>query len=450
MHSGRDKGSVFFWHPTVNVLPPPIQMRLRGGGCRLKFFIEEETVADPKTRAQGALHAARIEDYCVIGDCETAALISREGSIDWLCWPNFSSGACFAALLGTRENGYWRIVPKGKIKATRQRYEDHTLIVETTFTTLRGEVAVTDFMPPRATHSHLMRIVRGVRGRVAMRMDLVLRFDYGRTTPWVTSQRDELRAIAGPDMAILRTKAPLRGEEMTTVSEFTVEMGQEVAFTLSYCSSLEAPRHWLDTKRALQQTRAYWRSWSRRSKYKGPYADAVERSLMTLKALTYKPSGGVVAAVTTSLPEQIGGPRNWDYRYCWLRDTAFTLMGLMHGGYAEEAIAWRRWLLRAVAGTPDQTQVIYGLNGERQLEEWELSWLNGYARSRPVRVGNAAVEQFQLDVYGEVVAALARTPRAEGDIRVSTASLQAALVNHLCEVWQKPDQGIWETRGGLQ
>ena len=395
-------------------------------------------------------HAARIEDYSLIGDCETAALVSREGSIDWLCWPNFSSGACFAALLGTRENGYWRIAPKGKIKATRQRYEDHTLIVETTFTTLRGEVAVTDFMPPRATHSHLMRIVRGVRGRVAMRMDLVLRFDYGRTTPWVTSQRDELRAIAGPDMAILRTKAPLRGEEMTTVSEFTVEMGQEVAFTLSYCSSLEAPRHWLDTKRALQQTRAYWRSWSRRSKYKGPYADAVERSLMTLKALTYKPSGGVVAAVTTSLPEQIGGPRNWDYRYCWLRDTAFTLMGLMHGGYAEEAIAWRRWLLRAVAGTPDQTQVIYGLNGERQLEEWELSWLNGYARSRPVRVGNAAVEQFQLDVYGEVVAALARTPRAEDDIRVSTASLQAALVNHLCEVWQKPDQGIWETRGGLQ
>jgi len=292
--------------------------------------------------------------------------------------------------------------------------------------------------------------VRGLRGRVTMRMELALRFDYGRTTPWVTRHGDELRAVAGPDMVVLRTRAKLHGEAMTTVSEFSVRKGQEVTFMLSYCPSIEASPRWLNPKRALQQTRAYWRSWSRRTRYKGPYADAVERSLMTLKALTYRPSGGVVAAVTTSLPEKIAGPRNWDYRYCWLRDTAFTLLGLMQAGYMEEAVAWRRWLLRAVAGSPDQVQTIYGLNGERQLPEWELQWLPGYERSRPVRVGNAAVDQFQLDVYGEVVAALARTPHAENDIRVSTASLQAALVNHLCEVWRQPDQGIWETRGELQ
>ncbi len=382
----------------------------------------------------------------MIGDCETAALVSREGSIDWLCWPNFSSGACFAALLGTQENGYWKITPKGKIKASSRRYEDHTLVAETTFTTSRGEVVVTDFMLPRGRHSHLLRVVRGVRGRVAMRMELALRFDYGRTIPWVTSKGDELRAVSGPDMVVLRTKAQLRPQGMKTISDFTVGPGQKVVFTLSYGSSIEGPPPRLDSQKALVQTREYWRRWSRRSKYKGAYAEAVERSLMTLKALTYRPSGGVVAAVTTSLPERIGGSRNWDYRYCWLRDTAFTLLGLMRAGYVDEAVAWRRWLLRAVAGTPGQVQTIYGLNGERQLPEWEADWLPGYERSLPVRIGNAAVEQFQLDVYGEVAVALSRVPPAENSIRVSTLALQAALANHLCEVWQQPDQGIWETR----
>jgi GH15 family glucan-1,4-alpha-glucosidase len=283
-----------------------------------------------------------------------------------------------------------------------------------------------------------------------MRMELAIRFDYGRTTPWVTRHGEELRAVAGPDMLVLRTKAPLRGESMTTVSEFAVGPGEEVVFTLSYLSSLEAPPPRLNAKKALKDTREYWQRWSRRSKYKGPYAEAVERSLMTLKALTYQPSGGVVAAVTTSLPERIGGARNWDYRYCWLRDTAFTLLGLIQAGYPEEAVAWRRWLLRSVAGTPGQVQTIYGLNGERDLPEREIPGLPGYERSLPVRVGNAAVNQFQLDVYGEIAVALARTPKAEREIRVSALSLQEKLIDHLCEVWQKPDQGIWETRGGLQ
>lgn len=407
-------------------------------------------MADPKSRTRGPLHAARIEDYCLIGDCETGALISRNGSIDWLCWPNFSSGACFAALLGTKDNGYWRIAPKAEIKAIERRYEERTLIAETIFTTSSGEVMITDFMPPRGSHSHVVRMVRGVRGRVAMRMDLAVRFDYGRTIPWVTRKGDALRAIAGPDMVILRTRAPLRGEGMTTVSEFSLRRGHQMTFTLSYCSSLENLPRRLNPTKELAATRAFWNGWSRKNKYKGPYAATVERSLMTLKALTYRPSGGVVAAVTTSLPEEIGGVRNWDYRYCWLRDTAFALLNLMQAGYVDEAVEWREWLLRAVAGTPGQIQTIYGLNGERELPERELPWLPGYHRSLPVRVGNAAVDQFQLDMYGEVAAALARAPRAERDLRVSTMSLQAALVNHLCEVWRQPDQGIWETRGGPQ
>ncbi len=407
-------------------------------------------LADPKPRTRARLYGTKIEDYCLIGDCETGALVSRDGSIDWLCWPSFSSGACFAALLGTKDNGYWRIAPTAKIKATTRRYEEQTLIAETIFKTSSGEVAMTDFMPPRGNHSHLVRIVRGVRGRVSMRMDLVIRFDYGRTTPWVTRKGDALRAIAGPDMVVLRTKAPLRGEGMTTVSMFSLRQGQRMVFSLSYGSSLEDLPPPLNIKSELAAARAYWNRWSRRNKYNGPYTAAVERSLMTLKALTYRPSGGVVAAVTTSLPEQIGGHRNWDYRYCWLRDTAFTLLCLMQAGYVDEAVAWREWLLRAAAGTPDQIQTIYGLNGERELPERELNWLSGYQRSLPVRVGNDAVGQFQLDVYGEVAAALARAPKAARDLRVSTLSLQAALVNHLCEVWRQPDQGIWETRGGLQ
>jgi GH15 family glucan-1,4-alpha-glucosidase len=401
-----------------------------------------------KKKNAGPLHGSRIEDYCMIGDCETAALVSREGSMDWLCWPTFSSAACFAALLGTRDHGFWQIAPAGKVKAVRRQYEAHTLVVETTFETRDGEVCLIDFMPPRERHSHVVRIVRGVRGRVAMRMDLAIRFDYGRTIPWVTSEDHELRAIAGDDMVMLRTKVRLRGEGMMTCGRFTVRKGETVSFTLTNSSSLEKTPRVLAVEKALMGTRRFWKQWSAKNRYSGPYAGAVERSLMTLKALTYRPAGGIVAAATTSLPERIGGPRNWDYRYCWLRDTAFTLLMLMRAGYVEEAVEWRKWLLRAVAGAPDQVQTIYGIRGERQLVEWEAGWLPGYEGSRPVRIGNAAVEQFQLDVFGEVVSALSRTPEAEDEIRVSVSSLLAALANHVCKVWPQPDEGIWEVRGG--
>ena len=396
------------------------------------------------------MHGSLIEDYCMIGDCETAALVSREGSIDWLCWPNFSSAACFAALLGTREHGFWQIAPVGEVKAIRRQYEAHTLVVETTVETKEGAVCVIDFMPPRKKHSHVVRIVRGVRGRVPMQMDLAIRFDYGRTIPWVTSTDHELRAIAGDDMVTLRTKVRLRGEGMTTRGNFTVRKGETVSFTLTNSPSLDKAPAEPQAEKALTGTQRFWKQWSRKNKYRGPYAEAVERSLITLKAMTYKPAGGIVAAVTTSLPERIGGSRNWDYRYCWLRDTAFTLLILMQAGYVEEAVDWRKWLLRAVAGAPDQVQTIYGIRGERQLVEWEANWLPGYEGSLPVRIGNAAVDQFQLDVFGEVSADLSRTPRADDEIRVSASSLQAALVNHLCKVWHEPDAGIWEMRGGTK
>jgi GH15 family glucan-1,4-alpha-glucosidase len=399
------------------------------------------------TKKTGPFHGSPIEDYCMIGDCETAALVSREGSIDWLCWPTFSSAACFAALLGTRDHGFWQISPVGTVKVVRRQYEAHTLVLETTFETSDGEVCLIDFMPPRERHSHVVRMVRGLRGRVAMEMDLAIRFDYGRTIPWVTSTDHELRAIAGDDMVTLRTRVQLHGEDMMTRGRFTVRKGETVSFTLTNSSSLEKAPAMLRVEQALVRTQRFWKQWSRKNRYSGAYAEAVERSLMTLKALTYRPAGGVVAAATTSLPEKIGGPRNWDYRYCWLRDTAFTLLILMQAGYVEEAVEWRKWLLRAVAGAPDQVQTIYGIRGERQLVEWEASWLPGYEGSRPVRIGNAAVEQFQLDVFGEVVVALSKTPGAEDEIRVSASSLQATLVNRLCNVWQEPDRGIWEVRG---
>lgn len=398
-------------------------------------------------KSAGALHGSRIEDYSLIGDCETAALVSRDGSIDWLCWPSFSSGACFAALLGTRDNGYWKIAPVAKAVKIHRKYIDDTLIMETSFVTAGGEVRLIDFMPPRDRHSHVVRIVKGVRGRVAMRMDLAIRFDYGRTVPWVTSTDHELRAVAGPDMVVLRTSAPTHGEGMTTVSKFTVREGETVSFTLTNASSLEKPVEGVPARKALARTRRYWQRWAERNRYKGKYSEAVARSLLTLKAMTYQLSGGIVAAVTSSLPEKIGGKRNWDYRYCWLRDTSFTLLVLMLAGHEEEAIQWRRWLLRTIAGSPNQVQTIYGLSGERQMEEYELNWLRGYEDSRPVRVGNGAVKQFQLDVFGEVAAALARTPQAADDIRVPAGALQASLVDHLCDVWRDPDEGIWEMRG---
>jgi GH15 family glucan-1,4-alpha-glucosidase len=399
------------------------------------------------------LHGARIEDYAVIGDCETAALVSLDGSIDWLCWPTFSSGACFAALLGTAENGFWRIRPVDGIVSSRRRYRPGTMIIETTFVTKGGEVCLTDFMPPRGKHSDVVRIVRGVRGRVKMEMELVLRFDYGLTVPWVTKHEQEVRAIAGPNMTVLRSEckgsepAEFRGEDMKTVSDFAVRAGEEVCFTLTYASSNEEVPAAVPVEDALQ---AYWCEWSDRSTYKGKYAEVVQRSLMTLKAMTYRPTGGVVAAVTMGLPERIGGERNWDYRYCWLRDTSFTLLVLMAAGYMDEAVEWRLWLLRAIAGSPGQIQSLYGIDGERRLVEWEADWLAGYENSRPVRIGNAASGQFQLDVYGEVAVALSRTPTASDDLKTPSVAMESALIDHLCRVWPLPDDGIWETRGGVQ
>jgi len=411
-----------------------------------------KTVNRRGNRKQTPLHGAAIEDYALIGDCETAALVSREGSIDWLCWPSFSSGACFAALLGTRDHGFWKIAPAGEVTSSRRQYREGTMIVETVFATAGGEVCVTDFMPVRRRHSQLVRMVRGVRGRVAMRMELAVRFDYGRTVPWVTSSKGEdgheLHAVAGSDMVVLQTGVKLRGAGDFTCSEFTVRKGETMAFTLTYCSSLEPAPPRTSPARALADTQAYWTRWTRQGKYRGPYTDAVARSLMTLKALTYRPTGGIVAAATTSLPEKIGGARNWDYRYCWLRDTAFTLMVLLQAGYGDEALQWRRWLLRAVAGAPAQVQPIYGISGERDLVEWQADWLPGYEHSLPVRIGNGAAGQLQLDVFGEVASALARMPDPEDEIRVSARGLAVSLVNHLCDVWRQPDQGIWEMRGG--
>ena len=404
-------------------------------------------------KKKAPLHGARIEDYALIGDCETAALVSREGSIDWLCLPTFSSGACFAALLGTEENGFWRIRPVEDLVEVRRRYQPGTMIVETTFVTKQGEVCLTDFMPPRGKHPDVVRIVHGIRGKVKMHMDLVLRFDYGVAVPWVTKHEEELHAVAGKDMAILRTRclsgkvAELVGEDLKTVSDFVLREGDRLCFTLTYGNSFEDVPEPISPDDALRDTHDYWCEWSDRSTYRGQYVEAVQRSLMTLKAMTYRPTGGIVAAVTAGLPERIGGERNWDYRYCWLRDTSFTLLVLMRAGYTEEAVAWRLWLLRAIAGSPGQIQSLYGIKGERRLPEWDVEWLAGYENSKPVRIGNAASQQFQLDVYGEVVVALGRVPVAEDELRTPATSVEAALIDHLCHVWDQPDEGIWETRG---
>ena len=400
-----------------------------------------------KENDEGKLHGARIEDYALIGDLETAALVSREGSIDWLCWPTFSSGACFAALLGTRENGYWKIFPGKKGRFVRRQYRPGTLIVETTIAGPKGEVVLIDFMPPRGKHSDVIRIVRGVRGKVDLRMDLTIRFDYGLRVPWVSHEDHELRAVAGSDLVVLRTEAPMHGEGMSTVSEFTVREGESVTFVMTNGSSMEEVPDKVDPERAMAETEQFWGEWAARCTYQGRYRETVERSLLTLKALSYRPSGGIVAAPTMSLPERIGGERNWDYRYCWIRDTAFLLLVLLKAGYQEEALEWRRWLLRAVAGTPGQLQTIYGLCGERQIPELEATWLAGYRHSKPVHIGNAAASQFQMDVFGEVIAALTRMAEAEDDIRVDAAELLEALADHLCHVWQQPDDGIWEVRG---
>jgi GH15 family glucan-1,4-alpha-glucosidase len=391
-----------------------------------------------------------IEDYALIGDCQTAALVGRNGSIDWLCLPRFDSGACFAALLGTPDHGRWLMAPQSEVKAVRRWYRDDTLVLETEFETADGIVAVIDFMPMRDQDPNLIRIVEGRKGTVRMQSELIIRFDYGSIVPWVRRNDCGISAIAGPDVVTLLTPVPLHGEDFTTVAEFTLEPGMRVPFSLSWHPSNRSGTHVLDAPSALIETEAWWRDWARRCTYRGPYRKHVVRSLITLKALTYKPSGGIVAAPTTSLPEKIGGVRNWDYRYCWLRDATLALLALLNCGYTDEAGAWRRWLLRAVAGNPSEAQIMYGLAGERRLTEWEVAWLPGYENSKPVRVGNAAHGQRQLDVYGEVFDALFQarnaglTPLDDG-WRVSRKLLQ-----WLGEHWNEPDEGIWEVRGPRQ
>ena len=391
---------------------------------------------------------APIEDYALIGDCETAALVGRDGSLDWLCWPRFDSPACFAALLGGPENGRWLVAPTEPVMRTSRAYRPDTLVLETRFETAEGAVLLTDFMPLRGSNSDVIRRVSGLRGRVRMRTEMVIRFDYGRTVPWVSRLADgTLRAIAGPHMLILQADTELHGEGLSTVGDFTVGPGETVNLTLTYGPSHLPPPAAVDPERALADTDKYWRNWAARCTVGGRWSEPVRRSLITLKALTYRPTGGIVAAATTSLPELIGGERNWDYRFCWLRDATFTLLALMGGGYYDEACAWRDWLVRAAAGSPAQLQIMYGLAGERDLAERTLPWLPGYAGSRPVRIGNAAADQLQLDVFGEVADAL--HAGRKGGLPPSDAAwaLECALAKHLAGAWTQPDEGIWEVRG---
>jgi GH15 family glucan-1,4-alpha-glucosidase len=389
----------------------------------------------------------RLEDYALIGDTQTAALVSTEGAIDWLCFPRFDSGACFAALLGDAGNGSWRIAPAGGGVATERRYRPETLVLETTFTTPQGTVRLIDCMPVRGEAPDVVRIVEGISGRVDLRMDLTIRFDYGHSVPWVRRRGDALVAIAGPDALYLRTPVTTRGEGLSTVADFTVAAGDRVPFVLTWHPShLRAPRR-VDPERALADTEAWWLDWSAQCTTKGAQRHTVLRSLITLKALTYAPTGGLIAAPTTSLPEAIGGVRNWDYRYCWLRDATFSLYALMLGGYDAEAVAWRDWLLRAAAGSADQLQIMYGPAGERRLTEVVLDWLPGYEGSAPVRVGNAASGQFQLDVYGEVMDCLHQARRGGVDEEPTAWDLQLALMDFLEGNWREPDEGIWEVRG---
>ena len=392
-----------------------------------------------------------IENYALIGDCETAALVGRDGSIDWLCWPRFDSDACFAALLGAPEHGRWLIAPQDGTARVTRRYLPNTLILETRFETAEGVATLVDFMPGHQTGSSIVRLITGERGHIAMRTELVIRFGYGATVPWMMKLDDGTRrAIAGPDMALLRTTAPLRGENLKTIGEFTVSAGENVPFTLTYMPShlpVPAAENPHDQLRATHQ---FWLDWTAKSKVSGPWREAVNRSLITLKALTYAPTGGIVAAPTTSLPEHVGGSRNWDYRFCWLRDATLTLLALMNAGYLEEAKAWREWLSRAAAGTPDQLQIMYGIAGERRLTEWEVQWLPGYLKSSPVRVGNAAHTQLQLDVYGELMDALHHARKGGLAPSESGWNLQRTVLKHLEKVWPKMDEGIWEVRSGAR
>jgi GH15 family glucan-1,4-alpha-glucosidase len=390
-----------------------------------------------------------IEGYGLIGDCQTAALVGRDGSIDWLCWPRFDSDACFAALLGNPSHGRWLIAPSGEPVEVSRSYRRDSLVLETTFRTATGQATLIDFMLPRGRTSDLIRLVRGDEGEVAMCMELVLRFGYGATIPWVSRLDDgTLRYIAGPDSAVLRTSISSWGEDFKTMAVFTVTKGNVMHFVLSYGPShLPVPEP-VDAEAALENCVKFWSDWTAATESDGPYADAIRRSLITLKALTYAPSGGIVAAPTTSLPEQAGGARNWDYRYCWIRDATLTLLALMNAGVYDEAMAFRDWLQRAVAGDPEDMQIMYGIMGERRLTEWEVTWLPGYLDSKPVRVGNAAYGQFQLDVYGELMDAFEHA-RSAGLTSTTTSgwALQVELLKHVIQQWTEPDLGIWEIRG---
>ncbi len=394
--------------------------------------------------------ALPIEDYALIGDCETAALVGKDGSIDWLCLPRFDSPACFAALLGRPEHGRWRIAPVGDIRHTKRQYRNDTLVLETTFETDTGTATLIDFMPISRRRSRVVRIVTGHRGTVKMRTEFVARFDYGSITPWVRHESNGIegvRATAGPETLHLRTGVALRGEDWATVGEFDVREGESIPFELNWHPSHEDPPPPFDCFQSLDHVTAWWREWASRCTYQGKWRDAVVRSLITLKSLTYAPTGGIVAAATTSLPEQIGGERNWDYRYCWLRDATFTLSALLRSGYTQEALAWRRWLLRAIAGKGSDLQIMYGVAGERRLPETELPWLPGYEESYPVRIGNGAHRQSQIDVFGEVLDCL-HLGRHYG-LRAASDEwpIERELLHRLEQVWREPDEGIWEIRG---
>ncbi len=394
---------------------------------------------------------SRIEDYALIGDLNSAALVARDGSIDWLCWPRFDSDPCFAALLGTPEHGCWKVAPKhGAIRITR-RYRPRTLIMETRFETGEGEATIIDFMPQRDTVSHLIRIVSCERGSVSFRSELTLRFECGANVPWVTRIDDEtVRAIAGPDMVTLHSPVPMHGENFKTVGDFMVEEGDRVPLVLSYSRSHAPLPEKVDAEERLQATESFWTGWAAKNKIVGPWNEAVCRSLITLKALTYEPTAGLCAAPTTSLPECIGGSRNWDYRFCWLRDATLTLLALMNAGYYEEAQRWREWLLRAAAGSPWQIQIMYGLRGERRLTEWEVPWLPGYENSAPVRIGNAAHNQVQLDIFGEVMDALHQARVGGLGGYEAGWDLQREFLVHLERIWPERDNGIWEVRSGRE
>lgn len=392
--------------------------------------------------------ALRIEDYALLSDLASCALVGSDGSIDWLTFPRFDSGACFAALLGDERNGRWKLAPSGEVERVERKYRDSSLVLETVFHTAQGSVAVIDCMPPHDDRHDLVRVVEGRSGSVPMRMDLTIRFDYGSVVPWVRKAPGGIEAIGGPDALRLATSVELTGHELSTVAAFEVREGERVPFSLGCYTSTDRSPQPVDALTAIAETEAWWSNWASACTYEGDYRDEVMRSLVVLKGLTHEATGGLLAAATTSLPEEIGGSRNWDYRYCWLRDATFSLMALQSAGFLTEAEAWRDWLLRAVAGHPGQLQIMYGPAGERRLTEQELDWLDGYEGSKPVRVGNAAHEQFQLDVYGEVLDALYQGQRDGEPFSVNTRSLLRNLVRYVAEHWDEPDDGLWEVRGG--